>query len=272
MKKRSFIILLAVTVFVAALAGTGSAANPVPPSNETSSLYVEISATSIGSLTAHTDLTYAQGNGDLNDNPPLESGEGVATIGYYEDTYATSGSIAYNQNIYVDTSSQTQPQNNLETERSIDYSNEGDGDGMGRMYSAEAVMIDECSTASTSQQDGCCPWGGTSEGEILPASCVMVITGSEVDLKEGSVNSESSARTTSSDVDEGVQVSYSVDVDGSGQTGNEAAEGTATVYVDAVIMEGSGNETNQTTDMSYEQSVSVDGLIEISMRTGYSSP
>ena len=101
MKKRSFIILLAVTVFVAALAGTGSAANPVPPSNETSSLYVEISATSIGSLTAHTDLTYAQGNGDLNDNPPLESGEGVATIGYYEDTYATSGSIAYNQNIYV---------------------------------------------------------------------------------------------------------------------------------------------------------------------------
>ena len=272
MKTRTFTILLAVTILVAALAATGSATNPVPPSNETSSLYVEISASAIGDLTAHTDLTYSQGNENLNNNPPLAPGEGVATIGYYEDTYATHGSISYDQNIYVDTSGQTQPSNNLETERSIDYSNTGDGDGMGRMYSAEAVMIDDCSSAATASENaGCCAWGTTSD-EVLPASCVMVITGSEVDLKEGSVDSESSARTTSSDIDEGVQVSYSVDVEGSGQTGNEAAKGTATVYVDAVIMEGSGNETNQTTDMSYEQSVSVDGLIEISMRTGYSSP
>lgn len=271
MKTRTFIILLAVTVFVTVLAGTGSAANPVPPSNETASLYVEISATSIGSLTSHTDLTAAQGNGNLMDNPPLEpNGEGVATFGYYEDTYATSGSIEYTKNIYVDTSGQTQPSNNLETERSIDYSNDGDGDGIGRMYSTEAVMIDIAATAST-DQSGCCPWGTTSE-DVLPATNVRVITGSEVDLKEGSVDSESSARTISENVDEGVQVSYNVDVDGSGQTGNDAAEGTATVYVDAVIQEGSGAEINQTTDMSYEESVTVDGLIEISMRTGYSSP
>jgi hypothetical protein len=271
MKTRSFIILLAVTVFVLALAGVGSAANPVPPSNETASLYVEISAKSTGSLTSSTDLTFAQGNGNIIDNPPLDpNGEGVATIGYYENTFATSGSIEYNKNIYVDTSGQTQPSNNLETERSIDYSNDGDGDGIGRMYSTEAVMIDVASTAAT-DQSGCCPWGTTSE-DVLPASNVRVITGSEVDLKEGSVDSESSARTVSENVDEGVQVSYSVDIDGSGQTGNETAEGSATVYVDALIQEGSGNATNQTTDMSYEESVTVEGLIEISMRTGYSSP
>ena len=269
MKTKTFTILLAVTVFVIAMVGAGSAARPVPPSNETANLYVEISATAVGSLTSHTDLVFSQGNGNLSDNPPLESGEGVATIGYFEDTYATSGSIEYNKNVYVDTSAQTQPSNNLETERSIDYTNEGDGDGVGRMYSTEAVMIDESATSSTSES-GCCPWG-TSETDVLPATNVRVITGSEVDLKEGSVDSESSARIVSDNVDEGVAVEYSVDVSGSGQTGNDAAVGEATVYVDAVIQEGAGNATNQTTDMSYEESVTVDGLVEIAMRTGYSS-
>ena len=269
MKTKTLIILLAVTVLVMAMAGTGSAARPVPPSNETSNLYVEISATSVGSLTSHTDLTFSQGNGNLDDNPPLGPGEGVATIGYYEDTYATSGSIEYNKNIYVDTGAQTQPSNNLETERSIDYSNEGDGDGVGRMYSTEAVMIDEAATAST-EESGCCPWG-TDSTDVLPATNVRVITGSEVDLKEGSVDSESSAMIVADNVDEGVSVEYSVDVDGSGQTGNDTAVGEATVYVDAVIQEGAGNQTNKTTDMSYEESVTVDGLVEIAMRTGYSS-
>jgi len=270
MKTRSLTILLAVTVMVIAMVGMGSAARPIPPSNETANLYVEISATAIGDLTSHTDVVFTQGNGNLADNPPLDSnGEGQATAGYFEDTYATSGSIEYNKNVYVDTGSQTQPSNNLETERSIDYSNEGDGDAVGRMYSTEAVMVSECATASTGAS-GCCPWGTTS-GDVLSATCVNVITGSEVDLQEGSVDSEGSARTISDDVDEGVSLTYSVDVDGSGQTGNDTAEGMAAVYVDANILEGAGMATNQTTDMSYEESVTVDGLVELAMKTGYES-
>lgn len=269
---KSFTILLAVTIMVIAVCCTaGSAGIPVLPSNETSNLYVDISASATGRLVSNTDLTFTQGNGNLNDNPPLNSGgEGQATIGYYENTYATSGSIEYDKTVSLDTSGQNQATNNLETVRTIDYSNEGDGNAVGRMYSTETVMIDECATAQTDQA-GCCAWG-TDADTVLPATCVQVITGSEVDLKEGSVNSESSARTVSTNVDEGIQVSYSVDVDGSGQTGNESAEGKATVYVDALIMEGSGSETNQTTDMSYKESVTVDGLIQIAMQTGYSSP
>jgi len=269
---KSFTILLAVTVTVIAMCCTaGSAGVPVLPSNETSNLYVDISASATGRLVSNTDLTFTQGNGNLNNNPPLDSdGEGQATIGYYENTMATSGSIEYDKTLSLDTSGQNQASNNLETVRTIDYSNTGDGDGVGRMYSTETVMIDECATAQTDQQ-GCCAWG-TNADTILPATCVTVITGSEVDLKEGSVNSESSARTVSEDVDEGIQISYSVDVDGSGQTGNDDAVGKATVFVDAIIMEGSGSEANQTTDMSYKESVTVDGLIEIAMNTGYSSP
>ena len=37
-------------------------------------------------------------------------------------------------------------------------------------------------------------------------------------------------------------------------------------------MEGSGAEVNQTTSMIYEQNVRVNGLIQISMDTEYSSP
>lgn len=272
MKTKSFTILLAVTIlFLAICCSAGSAGRPVLPSNETSSLAVEISAKANGSLKSDTDLTFKQGNGNLANNPPLDSnGEGQATIGYYEKTIATSGTIEYNKNIYLDTSGQNQPQNNLETERSIDYSNEGDGNAIGRLYSTEAVLLEECATSST-EEIRCCPWPAEG-GETLPATCVQVYTGSEVDLKEGSVDSESSARIVAESVDEGIQVTYNVDIEGSGQTGNDAAVGEATVFVEALILEGSGSGTNQTTDMSYEESVTTDGLIELAMRTGYSSP
>lgn len=272
MKTKSFIILFAVIILVIMGCCTAvSAGRPVLPSNETSSLYVDISASATGRLVSDTDLTFTQGNGNLANNPPLDSnGEGQATIGYYENTLATSGSIEYDKTLSLDTSGQNQATNNLETVRTIDYSNEGDGDGVGRLYSTETVMIAEDATAQN-DQIGCCPWG-TNADTIEPATSIQVITGSEVDLKEGSVTSESSARTVSENVDEGVQISYSVDVDGSGQTGNDDAVGKATVFVDAIIMEGAGNSTNQTTDMSYSESVTVDGLIEIAMKTGYSSP
>jgi hypothetical protein len=259
-------ILLAVAVIVTAIAGIGSAARPIPPSNETSELYVEISAKAIGNLISSTNLDFAQGNGNLNDNPPLEPGEGVATIVYTEHTMATSGSIEYVHTVSLDTSSRTAPENNLETTRSIDYTKDGDGDGVGRMYSSEAVLISETG-AGGSTEGGCCPW--PTGDTCVSATCVKVEAGSQVDLKEGSVNSESTARTVSSDVGEDVGMTYSVDVDGSGQTGSDTAEGHAIAYVDITEREGSGCEANQTTDMNYEETVHIDGLIEMAMRTGY---
>ncbi len=141
---------------------------------------------------------------------------------------------------------------------------------MGIMYSSEAVMIDVCSSATTGEE-GCCVWG-TSADDILPASCTFVNIGSKVLLDEGRISSDSSARTVSSDIDEGVQVSYSVDIEGSGQTGNDTAVGKATVYVDAYILEGSGDETNQSAAIVVDESVTVDGLITLALSTGYSSP
>ena len=106
--------------------------------------------------------------------------------------------------------------------------------------------------------------------DTTAASSVRVIAGSEVQLSEGSVNSASSSRTIADNPEAGVEASYSVNIDGSGRTGNDRAEGTAEVYTDAFVMEGYG--TNETTEVGYEQQVMAQGLIEISMETGYSSP
>jgi hypothetical protein len=273
MKTKSIAILLAALIMALVVCCSAvSAGIPVPPSNETSALSVEITASAIGKLTSNTDMTFTQGNGNLADNPPLDAnGEGQATIGYFEDTVATSGSIYYTKNLYLDTSSPNQGSDNLLVVRDIDYTNDGDGNGAGMLYSTEAVMIDECATGSTAGDAGCCQWP-TDEPVDLPASCVYVMSGSDVLLKEGAVTSVSSASTVNDDIDAGIQLAYDVTVDGSGQTGAATAEGKATVYTEAIIKEGSGNATNMTTDVSYTESVTVDGLIEIAMKTGYSSP
>lgn len=265
---RYLTILLAITVVVTAIAGIGSAARPIPPSNETSELYLEISASAIGSLKSSTDLDFTQGNGNLIDNPPLAPGEGEATIVYTEHTMATYGSILYDHTVSLDTGSRLAPENNLETTRSIDYTNDGDGVGGGRMYSSEAVLISEAGSGGDNE-GGCCPW--PTGDACVSATCVKVEAGSEVDLKEGSVDSESTARTVSSDVGEDIGMTYNFDVDGSGQTGNDAAVGDAIVHIDVTEKEGGGCElNNQTTDMNYEETVHISGLIELAMRTGYS--
>jgi hypothetical protein len=271
MKTKLMVILIAFAMVMAIGCSAVSAANPIPASNETSGISVYIIANAEGSLKSDTDIVFTQGNGNLIDNPPLDSnGEGQATIAYVEKTVATSGNINYTQSIEVDTASQGSTGSNLETVRQIDYSNEGDGDSVGRMYSSESVMIEQDATAASGAED-CCLWGTGDEG-TLPASSVRVEAGSEVNLKEGSVNSDSTARTVSNDVDSGIELTYDVSIEGSGQTGNDKAVGSAEVFTEAIIMEGSGNQTNQTTSMTYEENVRVNGLIQISMDTGYSSP
>jgi len=269
MKAKSFTIVLAVLIMALLMrCSAGSAGRAIPPSNETSNLYIIINATAVGSLSSSSGLAFTQGNGNLIDNPPLEAGEGQATLGYDEKTIATSGSITYGKILALDTDGQGL--NDLLVVRDIDYANTGDGDGMGMMYSAESVMIDECVSASTNTTTGCCQWP-TDTPEDLAGSCVYVISGSEVLLEEGSVTSVSKANIVSDVPNAGVSLGYVVDVGGSGQTGNATAVGMATVYTEALIMEGSGNATNMTTKVEYDESVTVNGLITIAMNTGYFS-
>lgn len=269
MKAKSFTIVLAVLIMVLMMCcSAGSAGPAILPSKETSNLYVEINATAVGTLNSGTSLTFTQGNGNLIDNPPLDAGEGQAMLGYHEQTIATSGSITYLKNLYLDTSGQALD-DNLLVVRDIDYTNTGDGDGLGMMYSAESVMIKEDLNAS-STTDSYCMWP-TGTSDVLSGSSVSVKSGSEVLLEEGSVTSVSKANIVSAVPNEGISLDYYVDVDGSGQTGNATAEGMATVYTESLIMEGSGDKANLTTNVESAEKVTVNGLITIAMNTVYSS-
>jgi hypothetical protein len=230
-----------------------------------------VTASADGGLRARTDAAFQQGNQNLNDNPPLNaSGEGVAAIVYQEHTMACSGSVEYNKDVVLDTGNQISPQNNLEVMRDIDFSASSDGTPQGNMISTEAVSVTEYATSSDPSNE-CCQWGTDDSGDVLPATSDRVTAGSDVSISEGHVASDSSARTVAASVEEPVELTYSVDVGPTGQTNATEAEGSATAYVEADLNEGSGIGTNQTTDVQYDQSTTVRGMIDLAMDVSYSS-
>jgi hypothetical protein len=107
--------------------------------------------------------------------------------------------------------------------------------------------------------------------QVLPASCDTITAGSDVSISEGHVTSDSSARTVAASVEEPVQLTYSVAVEASGQTDDEKAQGSATAYVDANLREGNDGNMDQGTDVEYEQSTTVRGMIDLAMDVSWSS-
>jgi hypothetical protein len=271
--KRKIWLLVFIALILVSIVSTAEAARAIPASNETSTLIVEVSAYADGGLRARTDAVLQQGNEDLNDNPPLNaSGEGVNAIIHQEHTMATSGSVYYEKDVVIDTGNQIDPANNLETTRYIDFSASGDGSPEGNMYSSESTTVTSMST-SANFEDGsvCCPWG-VQDGGVLPATNDQVTAGSEVSLYQGEVTSDSSARTTAASIEEPVELTYSVEVGPSTQDINSTAQGSATAYVEAQIMEGNGDGTAESTDMGYDQSTTVRGdMIELAMDVSFSS-
>ena len=272
--KRTFVLLVFIALVLMLSVGTAQAARAIPASNETSTLIVEVTAYADTSLRARTDMVLCQGHENLQDNPPLNSsGEGVNCIIHQEHTMATSGSTYYTKDIMVDTGNQIDPANNLETSRYIDFSATSDGSPEGNMFSSESTTVTSMSTSANvdpGSASGCCFWGVQS-ATVLPATNDQVTAGSEVSLYEGQVVSDSSARTTAASVEEPVELTYSLDVGPSAQTDEDHAQGSATGYIEAEIMEGTGEGTAQTTDMGYDQTTTVRGMIDLALEVSFSS-
>jgi hypothetical protein len=268
--KRNFWLLVFIGLVLISTISTAEAARTIQASNETATLAVEISASADGGLRARTDMRLQQGNENINDNPPLApNGEGVATIVYQEHTIASSGSIDYNKDVYVSSANKIDPANNLEVTRSIDYSATSDGTPEGNMISTESVTVIEAAT-SADVGNSCCPWGVQDTNQILPATNDQITAGSDVSISEGQVTSQSSARTIAASTEEPVEMAYSIEVGPSGQTDDEKARGSATAYVDATIMEGNDG-IGQGTDMGYDQSITVRGMIELAVDVSFST-
>jgi hypothetical protein len=271
--KTRLLVLLVIPMLMIICCTPALGARTIPASNETNQLTVVTSAAAIGSVTAHTTIVYTQGNGNLSDNPPLQpDGEGVSTIAYTEDTMAVNGAVTYDKYTNLDTGNQGPNGDNLETERIIEYSAEGDGQTGGRMLSSEDIVVSTAATPETDSQ-GCCPWGATAD-QTLSANCDIIEAGSTMDVTEASVASTSGARTTSSSVDTPVELSYSVNIQGINQTPgdmNEAAQGSATAYVSANLQEGLGDSTAKGTEVQYSDVTSASGLFDLAKEVSYTS-
>jgi hypothetical protein len=207
--------------------------------------------------------------GEVVTNPLAGAG---GAVGYFENTDGDGGNITYSKTITLDTSGSTG--NNLDTKRTITFDN-GE-DGIGDLASDEMVLIVAVNKETTSESESFCVFDDLADaGNTTSAGLVIVMAGSEVNLKKGSVTSDSDATIVSSIPADGISLNYNVEVDGLGnQTVNDTkAKGEATVFVGALIIDGSMDEANTTTivGLGYQESVTVDGLIELAMKTGYSS-
>lgn len=272
MKTKAHVLLVFILVIVMAC-GFASAARTIPPSNETSSLTVSTSAAAIGDLSAHTDIVYVQGNGNLIDNPPLDAnGEGQSTISYQEDTMAVSGAVTYDKYTNLDTGPKTANGANFETDKLMTYDSDADGTENGQMISEESILVEVVATGNTTAA-GCCPWG-TADGTVLPATNDVVIAGSDMVVSEAAVASSSSALITADSISTPVEMGYSVDIQGVNQTPGDpstGAEGSATAYVSANLQEGNGDGTAMGTEVTYSDVTSASGLFELAKDVSYSS-
>jgi hypothetical protein len=273
MKTKLFIICIIIPLLLIGLCGSATGARSIPASNETAQITFTTTAAAIGNIMGHTEIVFVQGNGNLTDNPPLEAnGEGQSTISYLEDTMAVNGAVSYTSYTDLDTADKTGTGDNFYTERVIEYSANGDGQTGGRMLSGESILVEVVATGTV---DGAsmCPWGA-GQDQVLPATCDIVVAGSSMDVTEASVTSQSSARTTSSSIDTPVELAYSADIRGINQTPgdmNEGALGSATIYVDAHLQEGLGNETAKGTDVTYSDVSSASGLFDLAKDITYTS-
>ncbi len=268
MEKR---LVVGLCIALLAFSAGAMAAHPVPGGNESSALSISTSAKCIGSFTSSQEMAWQQTNGDLN-NCPLEPGQEVATVGYNEHTMAVGGAVTYEKQFEVDTGSETVAGNNLQVEKIIEFDAAGDGEDGGRMVSEEDVLVDTVSTA-VNDATACCPWG---EPENLPAEHETVMAGSTMDVTEVSAHTSATARVVSDDADTPVSLTYDFDAQGINQTPGDmdnAAVGSATVFVDAHIQTGNQSTENPGlgTDMEYNDVTKVDGLFELARTVEYSS-
>ncbi len=268
MKKR---LLVGLCIALMAFSAGAMAAHPVPGGNESSALTITTSARSIGSFTSSQELAWQQTNGDLT-NTSLLPGQAIATVGYNEHTMAVGGAITYEKTFQVDTASKTEAGNNLQVDKIIEFNATNDNGLGGRMVSEEDVLVDTISSA-VDPATNCCPWG---EPETLPAEHETVMAGSKMDVTEVSAHTGATARVISDDTDTPVSLTYDFDARGINQTPGDmdnAAVGSATVFVDAHIQTGNASTENPGlgTDVEYNDVTSVDGLFELARTVDYSS-
>ncbi len=266
--KISIGVIIIAMVILMAVSGSAMAARTVPAGNESSVINVQTAAKVDGAFQARTELALQQGTGNLS--PPLGSGDQIATIVYSENTMGISGDTDYTKNTHINTGNVVNGQDNVQTDRILTY----DAGVGGILVSSENVLVQTVATETTADP-GCCGW---TANETLPAEDEIVQAGSSMNVVEVSAHSSSGVRAISDSPGTTVELDYSIDAHGINQTPgtmDNPAIGSATAYVDGMIMAGTSNGTGTgptpSTLVEYHDVTSVDGLFDLSKEVKYTS-
>ncbi len=246
MKKEFLIgVLLAVAMIGFVAADTG-----VPETIETQGFLTTTSVTALGTTTENDAIVWLETNdavddqyGGLDNQPPLYYyGVERYTSSYSEDTIADQGFTTYEKSMVVDTAKKEANQFNVEAQKIVSFVAEDTG----RMTSEEDILLDGAGTETRDDWILLCPFGSNGYS-WNPAFCNVVRMGSEVDLTEGALSTDTEERhvmpASPPDSewpdpisDAGVETNYDIVL--SGVTPGSLAAGSATASINVHIQEG----------------------------------
>lgn len=291
MKKFAFAVLALAILVV----GMAMAEDPIPAVPETQGISTSTAVVCLGTVTETQSVTWTTSTADIRDNPPLDpwynafvgvetegailfawensTPERVSTTSYSDTILADNGYVELNKLSTADTGNKQANQNNLKTQKQLDFVSFADS--MGRATTAESLLVDSISMGSQASERFMCPWAEPA-GDAIPPYCNIIEMGSTFSGSQVSMVTSASERTIAKAADIPVAVDYSVGLSGTGS---------ASAYIRAHIQEGRYKDTvtniagvftpvvgflaieqypefDQSVDLSYSEKTTASGTIE----------
>jgi hypothetical protein len=260
-----------VFLIIALLVGVAAADTGIDPAVETQGLSTQTVVSALGGFSHRSDIALqitddlaglngipplgdssSEGSIDVSFDPLVATAQGVNSGAVYyasvytEDTDTNGlGQIGYHKNLDLDTKAMLTGQSNIEAIKQLTYVGEN-GSGV---LSTDFISIDGAANPSPSARFGLglntaapepgsvtsgkfiCPFAG---GNITPAFCSHVESGSSIDMKIADVATTTNGRFIVSSADTPVSLSHNIQVSNS--------IGKASAGIDARIREGRPHE------------------------------
>ncbi len=155
---------------------------------------------------------------------------------YDASTIAQHGQTTFIKTMAVGTGNKLLTQSNVAAKTEATYLATGDG---GNILGSENIMVDGAAMATSASDRILCPFGGL-DGNVIPAYCNIVQSGSAYNLNVGSVVTTADDRFVGNDATIPVVLNYAINVKPytvAGQ-GTSPAMGSTSAYIKASIKEG----------------------------------
>lgn len=237
------IVLLLCTVFC----GYAMADRAVNATPETQGITTTTMVICEGTVTHSASGVWQQSSEQL-DGAPLNAAESTYVMSYTQDMIADQGYTELSDQKVLDTGAKVANQNNFESTTLLDFI----GGPTGYVDYEESTLIDGAGTSSSGSDSFICPFGASSVNTI-PAFCNVVEMGGSFSGSKVTLISDVEERHVAASADVPVTLGYEFTV--------RDAEGRASAWMNAHLMEGRGNNTLPSADIIYNERTDAAGTI-----------